>query len=217
MTDRWRLLRASRLNQIQQNKLLRLTADNKMEDDLKRVAASANAQADAFLGGLEALKAENSKRPKKKRKRFALIHGVYSDEFVLPWESPAELEQLHQELKEEWQPIGRSQEEAVVDLTRWNWLKRRATKMPQLALYRDPFSLGLLNSGKTNWHDIIDHQPMTCQIATDALHCTASALRALEALSGIDKSATLCEVVHRRRLFIRSRRPAEWPDTGLGC
>ena len=160
------------------------TADNEMED-LKRAADSANAQAGAFLGRLEALKAENSKPPKKKRKRFALIHGVYSDEFVLPWESPAELEQLHQELKEEWQPIGHSQEEAVVDLTHWNWLKRRAMKMPQLALYRDPFSLGLLNSGKTNWHDIIDHLPKTCQVATDALYCTASALKALEALSGI--------------------------------
>jgi hypothetical protein len=162
------------------------SASATVSDELEaitRALAAASKQADDSIRWMEAFKAEKSKRPKMKRKRTALTHGIYSDELAYPWESPADLEKLHEKLKMAWQPIGISQEEAVVELTYWHWLWRREMKMPQLALYRDPFSLGLLNSGKTDWQDIIDHQPTTCEVATGALFSAGSLLKALDVLA----------------------------------
>jgi hypothetical protein len=68
----------------------------------------------------------------------------------------------------------------VLDLAYQMWQKQRAMKMPQLALYRDPFAMSLRESGKTNWRDVIDHQPVVVETANDALLAATSGYRSLQ-------------------------------------
>ena len=116
---------------------------------------------------------------KKKLKRNAL-HGVFSDDLVLPWEAAEDFESLHAGFKSHWQPIGPSEEEAVFDLAYLNLIKRRAMKMPQLSLYRDRFAIGLRRSGKTSWPDIMAHQPVVAEVATKAFVGATAITSALE-------------------------------------
>ncbi len=61
----------------------------------------------------------------------ALKHGAFYDR-ILPDEDLEQFESQHQELIEEWQPNGRSEEEAVQDLALCYWQKRRVAEW-----YRD--------------------------------------------------------------------------------
>jgi hypothetical protein len=88
----------------------------------------------------------------------ALCHGVYSNEITLPWESPADFENLLASFRDEWKPNGCSEEQAVLELTHCTWIGWRAAKMAQLCFHRDPFGVGLLKSGKTSWQDILQHE-----------------------------------------------------------
>ncbi len=126
------------------------------------------------------LKSKASDGAKKKRKRNALVHGVFSDDLVLPWEAPEDFESLHAGFKSHWQPIGPSEEEAVFDLAYLNLIKRRAMKMPQLSLHRDPFAIALGRSGKRSWPDIMAHQPVVAEAATKALVAATAVMSALE-------------------------------------
>ena len=47
--------------------------------------------------------------PKKLGNKNALLHGVYSRDFILPWESEDDFETLHKEFRDEWKPNGRSE------------------------------------------------------------------------------------------------------------
>ena len=102
-------------------------------------------------------------------KRNALVHGVYSNEFVLPWELAEELENLHAEFRVEWVPSSCSEEYAVLDLTRWTWLKRRAMRMAQLTAHQDPFAIAIMKSGKKSWDEVLDHQHTAPQVAESAI------------------------------------------------
>ena len=42
---------------------------------------------------------------KKAGNKNALFHGIYSDEIILPWESPVDFEKLHSSFKDEWHPL----------------------------------------------------------------------------------------------------------------
>jgi hypothetical protein len=95
---------------------------------------------------------------KKIGNKNALCHGVFSNEVILPWESSTDFEQLHAGFKDEWKPSGCSEETAVLDLTTATWIKWRAIKMAQLRFFSDPFGVDLLESGKTSWQDILQHQ-----------------------------------------------------------
>lgn len=64
----------------------------------------------------------------------ALSHGVYSQDLVLPWESEEELRELYESLKEEYQPEGCSEEHALLSITKFMWLQRRANNMALLQL-----------------------------------------------------------------------------------
>jgi hypothetical protein len=59
-----------------------------------------------------------------KKKLAALKHGAYSAMTVLPGESAAEFEQLHQELICEWAPNGVLETETITSLARLLWRKK---------------------------------------------------------------------------------------------
>jgi hypothetical protein len=58
----------------------------------------------------------------------ALIHGVYASEILLPGESEEHFDELYQALRRDLNPESPLEEEAVLDIVRFHWLKRRAIK-----------------------------------------------------------------------------------------
>ena len=62
---------------------------------------------------------------KRDRSRNALVHGIYSRDLLLPWDSKDEFEKLHYDLQAEFSPRGRAEDEAVLDLAVLHWQKRR--------------------------------------------------------------------------------------------
>src|ERR1035438_6290719 len=67
--------------------------------------------------------AKASKQPTKPRKKNALAHGIYSKDVVLPWESREEFEKLWADLRDEFRPDGRMENDIVFDLAHSRWQK----------------------------------------------------------------------------------------------
>ena len=55
----------------------------------------------------------------------AIKHGAFSSILILPWESVAEFAELYDELIAEWQPIGPTEQDAVLSIAKAIWRKRR--------------------------------------------------------------------------------------------
>jgi len=64
--------------------------------------------------------------PEKPKTKNALTHGVYSSEIVLPGESEEDFIELYKAFQSEVNPGSPLEHEAVLDLARLHWLKRRA-------------------------------------------------------------------------------------------
>jgi hypothetical protein len=58
----------------------------------------------------------------------ALIHGIYASDILLPDESEEHFDELYQKLRSDLNPESPLEEEAVLDVVRFYWLKRRAIK-----------------------------------------------------------------------------------------
>jgi hypothetical protein len=72
-------------------------------------------------------------------KRFnALIHGGYASQVVLPGEDPREYLELCSDLVDEWQPVGPTEEDAVLTIAKAIWRKRRIQKFfcAKIEMYR---------------------------------------------------------------------------------
>jgi hypothetical protein len=61
----------------------------------------------------------------------AVKHGAFAKTTILPGEDPAEFEELHFSLIEEWKPVGPTEEDAVFSIAQGVWRKRRAQKLLQ--------------------------------------------------------------------------------------
>jgi len=60
-----------------------------------------------------------------RRRPNALKHGAYSRVALFPWEDETEYEKLERELREEWDPNGAFEEDAVFTILTCIWRKRR--------------------------------------------------------------------------------------------
>lgn len=116
----------------------------------------------------------------------ALVHGVYASDIILPWESAEDFEQLHQELRTEWTPEGRTEEETVVTLARWNWLKHRMMRSTQMAFHKDPSVAELEKSGAKSWNAVVGY--LKDKAAADD-GVMVEAKKALEELNAATKKA----------------------------
>jgi hypothetical protein len=94
---------------------------------------------------------------KKRKSKNALIHGLYSSDVVMPWESREDFENLLADLRAEFKPDGAMEQDTVVDLACLRWQKQRVRKMSQAATYSDPFAVDLIQSGKKSWSGIRRH------------------------------------------------------------
>ena len=83
-----------------------------------------------------------SKQPTKPRKKNALAHGIYGKDIFLPWESRKDFEKLLADLRDDFRPVGRMQNDIVFDLAHLRWQKYRVHKMYIGAAYRVRVRLG---------------------------------------------------------------------------
>jgi len=88
---------------------------------------------------------------KKSSKFNALVHGLYANDILLPWESPEDFEELFQQLKDEFRPTGRAEVETVLDIALTHWKKRNITRLFVLQIRKNPFTKEIVDSGKKSW------------------------------------------------------------------
>ena len=90
----------------------------------------------------------------KSRSRNALVHGLYAKDVLLPWDAKDDFEKLHADLRAEFMPHGRAEEETVLDLTFLHWHKQTLWRMWQTAVLKDPFTLDILETKRKSWSGI---------------------------------------------------------------
>jgi hypothetical protein len=86
--------------------------------------------------------------------RHALLHGLYARDVLLPWDSKEDFLKLHEDLKAEFAPDGRAEEEAVLDLAFLHWQKHTVWRLRQSAVLRDPFTEDIIQTEGKSWSDI---------------------------------------------------------------
>jgi len=116
----------------------------------------------------QVFESKNNIAVKKEGNLNALVHGFYAREIVLPWESAEEFEQLHEDLKKEWSPSGRTEQETVLGLTSSFWIKRRLTRTWDLGFRKDPLVQEIAKSGKKSWAEIHDYLRDGAKVNSDA-------------------------------------------------
>jgi hypothetical protein len=142
----------------------------------------------------------------------ALVHGVYATDITLPWESGDDLEQLHQDLRKEWDPQGATEEETVLSLCRYIWLKRRVMRSAQFTARKDPVVLEfekLAAGTKTKtWEEVeslqrdhaISNQGLIADVkkTVEALRISAEKGESMLSVSNPEMSAIHHQVVSTR-------------------
>jgi hypothetical protein len=98
-----------------------------------------------------------SKQPTKPRKKNALAHGIYGKDILLPWESRKDFKKLLADLRDEFRPEGRMENEIVFDLAHSRWQKYRVHQMYIAAAYSDPFVSGLVETRQKSWAGMRKH------------------------------------------------------------
>ena len=88
------------------------------------------------------------------RNRNALTHGLYAKDVLLPWDSREDFEKLHQDLRTEFSPRGRSEQETILDLAFLYWQKRTLWRMRQAAVLKDAFTADIAQTNGKSWSKI---------------------------------------------------------------
>jgi hypothetical protein len=78
----------------------------------------------------------------------ALTHGVYAQEVVLRWEDAQAFDKLHGEIRRDLKPSGYLQEEAVRDIAKEIWRKKRLAITYALPFYKKPMTPELMEAAK---------------------------------------------------------------------
>jgi hypothetical protein len=91
---------------------------------------------------------------KRPRSRNALVHGLYARDVLLPWDSKEDFEKLHEDLKAEFSPHGRAEEEAVLDLAFLHWHKQTLWRMWPIAVIKDQFTPDIVETERKSWSGI---------------------------------------------------------------
>jgi len=84
----------------------------------------------------------------------ALLHGLYARDVLLPWDSKEDFLKLHEDLKVEFSPDGRAEEEAVLDLAFLHWHKRTIYRLWQSTVLSDPFTEDIRQTEGKSWFEI---------------------------------------------------------------
>ena len=82
------------------------------------------------------------------------LHGYYARDVMLPWESKEEFERLHKELKEEFNPKGRSEHEAVLELAQLYWRRPQVVRLWSMEILKSPFCQKILDTDGESWAEV---------------------------------------------------------------
>ncbi|MFZ0846879.1 MAG: hypothetical protein WAM62_13900 [Pseudolabrys sp.] len=132
--------------------------------------------------------ADSPPNPAAPKPKQALVHGIYASDNVLPWESEEDFERLYNDLRTEWDPTGRTEEETVLALARLHWLKHRLMRSTHLAFHRDPFVAELEKSGAKSWTDVANSLKKEGLIEDDLMDEVRETLEALRAATKLASS-----------------------------
>ena len=113
--------------------------------------------------------------------RNALVHGVYASEIVLSFESAEDFERLHADLKEEFYPNGRQEEETVLSIARCNLLKHRLMRAQRMVFRRNALVAELEKSGVKSWADVENFAHQKGTAASDIMSEVKKTLQDLQA------------------------------------
>jgi hypothetical protein len=123
----------------------------------------------------------------------ALTHGVYAQDLVLDWENEQDFVDLHKGLRDEFEPDGPAEEEAVLGIASLYWKKRRLMIGSQLSYRRQPDAAALSEAGDGGWRGVREYLESTSgkmESVSDAIRSMALAhARALQ--STFEKLAAL--------------------------
>jgi hypothetical protein len=119
--------------------------------------------------------------------RNALVHGVYASEIVLSFESAEDFERLHADLREEFYPNGRQEEETVLSIARCNWLRHRLMRAQRMVFRRNALVAELEKSGVKSWADV---ENFVHQKGTAASDIMTEVKKTLQDLQAATKSAS---------------------------
>ncbi len=125
------------------------------------------------------------------RSHNALSHGAYGREAVLPWEDLQEFARLHQSIRDELDPSGALEEEAVREVAELVWRKRRLAMAFMLPVYKDPPSADLLEAAKGGIVGLAGYLAKPAQGSSGAFLATATqALDYVKSRLGTGKPAS---------------------------
>jgi hypothetical protein len=91
----------------------------------------------------------------------ALSHGLYAQDLVLPWENEQDFVDLHKALRNELEPDGPAEEEAVLGIAGLYWKKRRLTIGAQLSYQALPDVPALSKAGESGWRGVGEYLQST--------------------------------------------------------
>lgn len=97
---------------------------------------------------------DNDPKKKKLTNRNALVHGLYAKDVLLPWDSREDFVKLHEDLRVEFNPQGRAEEEELLKLAFDYWHQRTLWRLWQSAIMRDPFTYDIIQTKRKSWSGI---------------------------------------------------------------
>jgi hypothetical protein len=118
--------------------------------------SSNNPNTNAGSKSVTPLELSASKDPAvQERKKNALVHGMYTEDLILEWESEDDLIKLRNDLWAELRPEGCLEEETAAGIVNLAWTKRRVMRTAQLGFRRDPFAIEARRSNAKSLDDLV--------------------------------------------------------------
>jgi len=111
---------------------------------------------------------------KLKRTYNALKNGVYAQETVLPWEDPAEFASFEEAIRNELQPVGPLEEEAVHEVADLHWRKHRLRIGALLSYYKDAVPPELAEAAKGGVRGLAEYLNKTQTGHGGTIHATGA-------------------------------------------
>ena len=111
---------------------------------------------------------------KRRSRRNSIKHGLFSKHLLLDGEDPAEYEKLHRDLRDDWQPVGRSMDFEVERLASLYWRQRRSPTAEAASISRSPGFVG--TSGRPD----LPNQHLLRAVLTDGSTVVAAKVGLLE-------------------------------------